>query len=225
MDIRITKNSPLFCGLDEADFKQAMQLLQAKKREYARGEYLKPAGAALPCFGLVLKGTVQVFMDDISGHSMIMANVGAGETFGESLSYLAIADGPMYILAASECSVLWLNPACIRNPAAQPQESARLTALLQNRFTALLAERALQMNQRIQILSKGSIRAKLVTFFAQQMARAGSSSFTVPFDRSSMATYIGADRSSLSRELAKMRDEKLLRFHKNDFEILKDFAD
>ena len=80
------------------------------------------------------------------------------------------------------------------------------------------------MNDRIQILSKLSIRDKLITFFSQYSNRYGSQEFEIPFDRNDMATYLGVNRSALSRELAHMREEGIIDFHKNQFQIKNIFA-
>ena len=44
--------------------------------------------------------------------------------------------------------------------------------------------------------------------------------FRIPFDRQQMADYLNLDRTALSKELGKMRDERLIAFRKNQFEIL-----
>jgi CRP-like cAMP-binding protein len=98
-----------------------------------------------------------------------------------------------------------------------------LDAALAGRFTAMLAARTLTMNDRIQILSNITIRGKLVTLFSQLAARAGAQEFAVPFDRGDMAAYLGVNRSALSRELSKMRDEGIIDFHKNEFKITRKF--
>ena len=84
----------------------------------------------------------------------------------------------------------------------------------------MLAERTLSMNNRIQVLSKKSLREKLMTFFTQRVQESGSFAFEISMDRSAMADYLGVDRSALSRELSRLRDEGALKFRKNHFEIV-----
>ena len=84
----------------------------------------------------------------------------------------------------------------------------------------MLAERTLKMNDRIQILSRMSIREKLRAFFTECARDAGSGRFTVPFDRAGMAAYLGVDRSALSRELSRMQHDGEIMYHKKEF-ILK----
>ena len=57
----------------------------------------------------------------------------------------------------------------------------------------------------------------LLTYFSAQAARCGRMEFEVPFNRQQMADYLNLDRSALSKELCKMRDEGLLEFDKNRF--------
>ncbi len=51
-------------------------------------------------------------------------------------------------------------------------------------------------------------------YFSKQIEQTGSHQFTIPFSRNEMADFLCVDRSSMSRELGKMRDEGLLSFNK-----------
>lgn len=76
------------------------------------------------------------------------------------------------------------------------------------------------MNNRIQVLSKLSIREKLFTLFSMYQKPNGTRTIRLPFDRSGLAVYLGVNRCALSRELSRMQDEGLIRFDKNEFTIL-----
>ena len=47
----------------------------------------------------------------------------------------------------------------------------------------------------------------------------GGPAFEIPFDRQQLADYLAVDRSAMSKELGRMRDEGLLRFRKNRFTL------
>ena len=220
---------PLFAGMDGAELAGALRFFEARLVEHRRGEFLNRIGDPLSEFGLVVEGSIQVYMDDYDGHHMIMANVAAGESFAESLCYLGRAV-PIYICAVTDAVVLHLScrklkgcaagrsacdGSCLDGVPAEQRPCAGYT----HRFITMLAGRTLSMNDRIQILSRPTLRGRLVTFFSQYARRFGRS-FSVPFDRSDMAAYLGTDRSALSRELGRMQAEGLLRFRKNSFEIL-----
>ncbi len=225
MDGEILEKSTLFQGLDQSRLARGLDFFEAEKRSYPRGSFLNQIFAPLPHFGLVLSGTVRVFRDDIKGYHMILANVSPGGTFGESLCFLG-READVYISAVTDVTLLWLKTQNLHNPQRLFEPDG---IFFYDRFTAMLAERALGMNDRIQILSQITIREKLIAFFSQYSPRDYNSLkdpdyFEVPFDRSSMAHYLGTDRSALSRELGRMRSEGYIEYSRNRFKLLGDWG-
>ena len=213
MNDTAVRNCRLFTGMTDGQLEYALEFFSASRQSYKKGDFLHTIGEPLRRFGLVLSGGVQVYMDDIHGHHMIMANVEPGVTFGEALAFLG-TDATIYICAAADSEVLWMSTDRVKTP--RPSDSE-----LVSRFIAAFAERTLNMNDRIQMLSKLTLREKLITFFSQQMAHSGSASFSIPFSRGDMAAYLGSDRSALSRELSKMRTEGIIDFKGRNFIIKK----
>jgi CRP/FNR family transcriptional regulator, dissimilatory nitrate respiration regulator len=212
----IIKQCILFSGLEGDDFSYALEFFNGRRRFFRKGDYIKSPSSPLTSFGLVISGAVEAGLYDIDGQQMILANVAPGETFGESICFLR-RESDIYITAASDSSILMMNTDRIQLGSSAPDMR---DAMLANRFTAMLANRTLSMNDRIQILSKLTLREKLMTFFTQWAARCGSREFTVPFDRATMAKYLGTDRSALSRELSHMRKDGLISFSKSHFIVL-----
>ncbi len=214
MDRAVLEKCILFQGLDNGRLDHALDFFEAERKSFPRGSFLNQISAPLPHFGLVLSGNVRVYRDDVDGHHMIMANISPGGTFGESLCFLG-READVYICAVTDVTVLWLNVRNLRSPTRLSEPDGML---LCDRFTSMLAERALSMNDRIQILSQITIREKLIAFFSQYASRGGVA-FEIPFDRSSMAHYLGTDRSALSRELSRMRCEGLIEYSGNRFKL------
>ncbi len=210
----ILPSNILFKGLNENEIEKALNLFSAVKRKYSKGEMIASAGTRLERFGLVLSGTVQVSFIDIDGNSVIMASVTKGDTFGESLCWLNIAEIPVTITAFTDTEVLLLSPQSLSS------SSDALALELKNRFVSMIATKALAMNDRIQILSKPTVRQKIITFLSQYSNRSQSKTFSVPFDRETLALYLGVNRSALSRELSAMQKEGIIEFYKNTFKIL-----
>lgn len=91
---------------------------------------------------------------------------------------------------------------------------------LQN-LLKLTAQKNLGLSRRIFHTSPKTIRGRLLSYLSSQAAVHGSYAFAIPFDRQQLADYLCADRSALSAELGRMRDEGLLSFRKNRFELKK----
>lgn len=204
VDYGLLKKTALFSGLTADEISLALRFFDARENAYQKGEAVKSIRSPFTRFGLVLQGRVQVFTDDLSGHQMMMAHVEKGGMFGESLAYLE-KDEPVYAIAASPCRLLWLHPENVR----KLHPASPLETRLIHRFIANLAERALQMNDRIQILSKLTMEEKIKAFLSIYQKRKGSS-FDIPFSRTELAAYLGANRSALSRMLTQMQQKGLL---------------
>ncbi len=203
---------PLFSGMNDNELSDAIEFFDGIKRTFKKGDYIQTVLSPVERFGLVLSGTVQVYFDDIDGNDMIMATVGVGETFAESLCFIK-AESHVYIRALSDCELLLLSTKRLH--------SAQRDTSLAVRFTEMLARRTLAMNDRIQVLSKITIRQKIIALLSQYRSKFGRSEFTLPFNRENMAKYLGIDRASLSRELSKMKHEGLIDYRKDTFMIKK----
>ena len=210
------RNHPLFTGMDEARQEQLLALMKAEKVHRNRGELLHAPGTPMERFGILLSGAVQVCVDDIEGNRMIMAEVAPGMMFGESLCFLGVKDSPVYIFAAEDSEVLLLSPDPLYEMSGDP-----FYGDLQRRFTASLAAKNLTMNQRIQVLSRLSLRARLTAYFTELAAAQGSSVIRLPMNREDTAAYIGANRSALSRELGRMKSDGLIDYYRDTVRILR----
>lgn len=202
---------PLFANMTQAQVERAVELMEGKVYTYQKGNMMVRVADRVCRFWLVLQGRVQICLDEADGGQVMMAVVTAGQTFGESLSFLG-QEAPVYAEAKTKVTVLELRTDLLRK---MPADS--FTFLLQQRFTAMLAKRALEMNARIQILSKRTMREKIFLLFSHFGGSPNGKPFSLPFDRSGMAFYLGVERSALSRELSRLTKEGYLSFHKNDF--------
>lgn len=207
------KNFLLFKDLSPSETEKALSLLEATEKEYSRGETLF-SGEKLSSFGLVLSGGVRVCFEELDGNNVVMANCVKGDSFGESLCWLEKEAASMRAYSPSGARVLWMSLSALRGNTCDA-----LTNKIKNNLLSLLASRTLSMNDRIQVLSKPTIREK-ITVYLNQCARDGrNKTFNIPFDREALAAYLGVNRSALSRELSNMKREGLIDFYKNSFSV------
>lgn len=213
-------NNRLFENIGKDRLEAALLFYDAHFAQYKKGDYLHIAGEAMHRFGVVLSGCVQALSDDIEGNRMIMANVTSGNSFGEALCYLKLPEPSVYIMASTDADIVWLSAEGLYGAGNDP-----LVNTLKRNFTALISIRTLQMNKRIQILSKLTIRDKILTFlstmYGSDMGRSSERVVNIPMNREDMAAYIGTNRAALSRELSRMKSEGIIDYHKNKFIILK----
>lgn len=85
---------------------------------------------------------------------------------------------------------------------------------------SIVSMKNISLTQKIEFTSKRTTREKLMAYLSAEAQKSGSSSFCIPFNRQELADYLSVERSAMSAELSKLRDDGVLTFHKNQFELL-----
>ncbi len=214
-DLELIGESPLMQGLPSAKVADALSFLDARMRAFDRGELIQRMGEPVERFGLVMDGTIQVYAVDLDGQPVIMNTVSRGGVFGEALCYLDTRESPVAIEAMTDVRVLTMSARCLKKTMREDVPCG-----MNLRYTAMLARKLLEMNDRVQVLSKQTIREKLMTYLTQQAHIRKSRNFSVPFDRENMAAFLGVNRAALSRELSAMKNDGIIDFKKNRFSLL-----
>ena len=91
----------------------------------------------------------------------------------------------------------------------------------QEKSLIISVNKNLTLSTRIFYTSSKSVRSRVMTFLSAQAVKNDNMEFTIPFNRQQMADYLNLDRSALSKELCRMRDEGILSFRKNKFRLYK----
>ncbi len=209
------KNNPLFQGMAFSDFERVLDCLSAKPANYRKGNVILLSGDTADFVGLVLSGSVQVIKEDADGRVTLLTELGVSELFGEVFACARIAQSPVTVLAAESTEILRMD---YKKIITSCTSACPFHAKLIENMLKLVARKNLMLNQKIEILSKRTTREKLLAYF--DMQRGMAKKFTIPYNREELAHYLCVDRSAMSNELCKMRDEEILRFQKNAFEML-----
>ena len=189
--------------------------LDFRTDEYKKGDIILGVGSIVTDIGLVLSGSVRIEYTDLWGNKSILGITSAGGVFAES--YACIPNEPMMVdaVANEDCRILSISVPKLFTPCPACGSQNRL---IQN-LVMISAEKNLQLSRRSMHTSPKTIRGRLFSYFSQQVSTQGSSKIVIPFDRQQLADYLNLDRSALSKELGKMRDDGLIEFNRNIFEI------
>lgn len=154
--------------------------------------------------------------EDIWGEKSIIANLSAGSVFGENFLGKLGERSVVSYFAASDSEILMLPLGRMLFESAGSEAGRRVMC----NIVSILADNNTRLIEKTEILCKKTLRSKIMAYLEQEARYNGSQKFTIPFNRTDLANYLDADRSALTRELARMRDEGLIAFEKNTFEIL-----
>lgn len=219
MDFLFLSQTALFRGCSPRETADMLQCLRAERRVYEKDRVICHAGDTVEALGLVLSGGVNIESVDVWGSRSILA-MWPRAGFCRNLCLSARgepADGGRR--AAQRTEVLFLNTARLLRTC--PSACAHHAALIRN-LLAVTSQKNLALSRRIFHTSPKTIRGRLLSYLSAQALRENSRSFAIPFDRQQLADYLGVDRSALSAELGRMRAEGLIRFRKNEFELLRE---
>lgn len=209
------KDNPLFIGIGYGDFEKMYHCIEARTQNYRKDDIILMSGDAVNSVGLILSGSIKIIKEDANGNATILTELAVSELFGETFAWVGVNHSPVTVQASEETEVLFINYKKIISVCSS---TCGFHAKLIENMLRLIAKKNLLLNQKIDILSKRTTREKLLMFFDLQ--RGLAKKFTIPYNREEMARYLCVDRSAMSNELCKMRDQGLIHFNKNEFEIL-----
>lgn len=213
----ILRECPLFDRIGDESLKEMLGCLNAKERSYKKGDAVFAEGDKAKYLGIVLEGNVQLVRVDYYGNRSILANIEPPQLFGEAFACAGLKSLPVDAVAAADTKILLLDAQRIARPCgnACPCHGQTILNLLH-----IVAKKNLVLHQKIEITSKRSTREKLMTYLLLQAKNAKSHTFTVPYDRQELADYLEVDRSGLSAEISKLRNEKVLECRRSTFTLL-----
>ena len=214
----LLRQSLLFERIDEEGLIKTLTCLNAKFAAYEKGTVIFDQGAAPRFFGVVLRGSVHVIAGDQRGNHSVMWSVGEGKLFGETYASAGVDAFPAGFIAAEDCLVLILEymrviTGCLNNGCLA--HSYMVTNLIKS-----IGQKNLLLTQKLEFMTQRTTRDKLMAYLRAQQQEEGNARFTIPFDRQTLADYLGVERSAMSAELSRMKKDGLIDYRKNEFEIL-----
>ena len=215
--IPVLKRTKLFSGVGEEDISSLLSCLGARKKEYKKGEYILREGEHIRDIFIPVEGKIHIQKDDYWGNRSILSVISVGEMFGEG--YAAPESGALLndVVAVEDSSVIFFDVKRILTTCSSACRFHNM--IVQNMFFAI-SDKNRKLVQKLGHMSGRTTRAKLISYLSEEAKRQGSSAFTVPFNRQQLADYLCVDRSAMSNELCKMRDEGMIKFEKSRFELL-----
>ena len=188
-----------------------LDCLGAATKEFRKSEFISMEGDRLEQIGVLIQGTVQMIKEDIWGNKAILESVESGDLFGESFVCGEVGSSPVSFQAASDCTVLFLPFHKVLHTCSHSCEfHHRLIA----NMVKVMAQKNVLMLNKMEIISKQTIRERLLTWISQQVRLTGSRCFTSPMGRLELADYLCVARSALTRELSRMKKDGLIDFNK-----------
>lgn len=212
----VLSRCPLFAGISATELAALLDCLNARTVAMEKNQTIFWEGDSAQDMGIVLEGAVQVVRDDYYGNRTIVAQVEAGGLFAEAFACAGTPFFPVSVVASAAGAVMLLD--CQRIMTVCGSSCVFHGRLVKN-LLAIVANKTLQLNQKLELLSRRSIRERLMSYLLSCAKKADSSEFTIPYDRQQLANYLCVERSALSAEIGRLQKEGVLESRRRWFRL------
>ena len=223
---------PIFQGLDKHEIERIYNCFNFNSKQFNKNEYILLEGDAVIFIGIILHGTVLMEKNDSYGNNYFFTELSEREIFGEPFMSNTLQNATVNYKAMTNCLILFFPYQSIWNYCSINCNAHKIfTQNLMN----LLAHKTRTLLAKIEILSKKSLRDRILTFLTIAKSNQDiidnryqilndsilqKNQFSLNLNKTELAEYLGVNRSALVRELARMQNEHIIKIEKNIYTII-----
>lgn len=210
-------HSPLFEGIHPGEREVILRCIGYHIRAYQKGETISMERESIRHIGLLLSGIVDMVKEDVWGNRTLLVRMGKDALFGETFACGSDPVSTVTFTVYEDADILFI-------PFDRVMCSCTQSCIFHQRLTRnmirIIAGKNRELMQKVEVISKKSIREKILAYLSIQSQAQSSRYFEIPLGRVEWADYLCVDRSALTRELAKMKQDGIIDYDKNCFRIL-----
>ena len=215
--LNILNHCPLFSEIENEPLLKMLHCLGAKIKTYDKKQIIISEGDKASQIAIMLSGSAQIINFDYFGNRNIFKSISSGEIFADEFACAETKNIPVNIVANEPSEIMFIDCSHILHTChnACGFHHKLIYNLMKN-----LAENSIKFHQKIEITSKRTTREKLLSYLAIKAKETGKNSFYIPYDRQELADFLEVERSGLSSEIGKLRNEGIIESRKNHFKLL-----
>ena len=209
--------SALFDGICPEDRKVMLGCIGYHIGTFRKGDIVAFEEENIRHIGILLYGCVDMIKEDVWGSKTLLLRIRKDEMFGETFACGEDNQSVVTFMVSEDAKILFL-------PFDRVMHSCTMACVFHHRLVEnmvhIIAKKNRDLMRKVEVVSKRTIREKLLAYLSIQAQSQESRYLEIPFGRVELAEYLCVDRSALTRELVKMKDEGLIDYHKNCFRLL-----
>ena len=210
-------NNPLFDGILPNELKAVLGCVGYHVSLYKKGEIIAFEEEKMQHIGIVLSGAVDMIKEDLWGNRTMLVRVYKDELFGETFACGDDMASVVTFVAAEDAEIMFLP---FRNIMRTCTNACAFHHRLIENMVRVIANKNRNLMRKVEVVSKKTLREKILAYLSSQAQIHESRYFEIPLGRVELAEFLCADRSALTRELSKMKDEGIIDYDRNCFRIL-----
>lgn len=214
--ISVLQNSVLCKNMSEEQISNFVKTSSITQKQYKKGSIIFHETDKPSKLYLLMEGKVSICKDTMSGRKIPITDIAdIGDMFGEIYLYIKKEQYGIYAIVQENAKILEFDSDLFSMERGKLDPSHFI--VFQNLLT-LFAQKAFNMNTKLQVLSSGNLRACLARLLLNMQQDNGE--IKLDITREEIAEYLNVARQSLSRELSTMQKDGLIRVSGKSIQIL-----
>jgi CRP-like cAMP-binding protein len=210
-------HSPLFHGIKPDERNAMLSCIGYHIGAFKKGDIVAFEEENMKHIGIVLSGAVDMVKEDLWGNKTMLVRMRKDELFGETFACGSDNLSVVTFLVSEDAQILFI-------PFDRVMHSCTMACQFHHRLienmVRVIADKNRELMRKVEVVSKRTIREKLLAYLSIQAQDQNSRYFELPLGRVELAEYLCVDRSALTRELVKMKEDGLIDYDKNTFRML-----
>ena len=202
--IKSIKSEEIELFLNEGSFKTT---------EYGKNNIVHFVGEVCSKLEIILSGKVVIERIDESGNLMTIAEFFSGDVLGGNLMFSKNPHYPMTVTTKQPTVILEINKTRLFQLFSDNHDFLRS-------YLEYVSDHTVILGDRIKHYVNRTIRESIMSYLDYELKKQNGNIIKLSITKKALAEKIGVQRTSLSRELAKMRDDGLIKFDLDSIELL-----
>lgn len=198
-------NHNLFNCFSQDQLNQLFSSTGYRINKYSKGTIIHFQNEACHTMDIILEGKASVQKIDKDGNILKINVLSDGEFFGANLLFSSRNTYPMTVISESDSVLLHLDKELII-------ELNKADVRFMLAFITAISDRTLVLTDKIDAISLKTIRQNIIYFLRYEYHLQKTNVIQLHISKKDLAERLGIQRTSLSRELNKMRKEGLLEY-------------
>ena len=184
-----------------------------KTTEYGKNNIVHFVGEVCSKLEIILSGKVVIERIDESGNLMTIAEFFSGDVLGGNLMFSKNPHYPMTATTKQPTVILEINKTRLFQLFSDNHDFLRS-------YLEYVSDHTVILGDRIKHYVNRTIRESIMSYLDYELKKQNGNTIKLSITKKALAEKIGVQRTSLSRELAKMRDDGLIKFDIDSIELL-----
>lgn len=194
----------MFNGIEENDVKKMLTCFEAKKLHFKKDSTILSNIANNTQVGVIESGSAIIIRYNYNGSRTIVERLTEGDTFG---SFSQAYTEELYVISEDETDVILFNYDKMIN---RCKKNCEYHNQIIDNMLQVLSQKMQNYNERIEVLTKKTIRDKLLAYFNILTKKQITKNIILPFNLTDLADYLSIDRSAMMREIKNLKEEGLI---------------